>query len=102
MTKPELPRAVSDPDGRVVEFTDWSWDHVMVERPQLLGNVDAILAAISRPDFQENDPIPGRERFYQRRVSDKVRWLRVVVDFNQEPGYIVTAFIQRKHPTRER
>ncbi|MGH3262998.1 MAG: hypothetical protein ACRDNS_13475 [Trebonia sp.] len=44
----------------------------------------------------------GRERFYLRRVTDKVRWLTVVVDFNQDPAVVVTAFIQRKDPTGDR
>lgn len=100
MSRPSLPRSVIDPDGRLVEFTDWSWDHIIVERPQLLGDVDAILAAVESPDVRDHDPIEGRERFYRRRVTDKVRWLRVVVDFNQAPAYVVTAFIQRKDPTR--
>ena len=102
MTRPDLPRTVADPDGRIVEFSEWSWNHIMVERPQLLGDVDAILGTISSPEFRENDPIPGRERFYRRRVTDKVRWLRVVVDFNQAPAVVVTDFIQRKDPTRQR
>ncbi len=101
MTKPDLPRAVTDPDGRVVEFTEWSWQHIVVERPQLLGDVDAILAAVASPDLRENDPIQGRERFYRQRVTDRVRWLRVVVDFNRTPAFVVTAFIQRKDPARE-
>ncbi len=100
MKRPELPRSVVDPDGRLVEFTDWSWDHIIVERPQLLGDIDGILAAIGSPDVREDDPIDGRERFYRRRVTDKVRWLRVIVDFNQAPAFVVTAFIQRKDPTR--
>jgi hypothetical protein len=48
----------------------------MVERPQLLGNVDAVLAAVASPDYREDDPIVGRERFYKQRVTDRVRWLR--------------------------
>jgi hypothetical protein len=102
MTRPDLPRAVTDPDGRVVEFTEWSWEHILVERPQLLEDVDAILAALKSPDLREPDPIPGRERFYVKQVTDKVRWLRVVVDFEQEPALVVTAFVQRKDPTRQR
>lgn len=102
MTPPDLPRSVKDPDGRLVEFTEWSWQHIMVERPQLLHDIDRILAVFESPQFREADPIPGRERFYGRRVTDKVRWLRVVVDFNLAPGFVVTAFIQRKNPTEER
>jgi hypothetical protein len=47
MTKPDLPRSVEDPDGRVVEFNERSWQHIMVERPQLLDDQHAILAAIA-------------------------------------------------------
>jgi hypothetical protein len=101
VSKPELPRTARDPDGRIVEFNDWSWRHIMVERPQLLGDVDAVLAAVASPDYREDDPIAGRKRFYQRRVTDKVRWLRVVVDFNRRPAVVVTAFIQRKNPARD-
>jgi hypothetical protein len=100
VSKPELPRTARDPDGRSVEFSEWSWRHIMVERPQLLDDVDAVLAALASPDYREDDPIAGRERFYQQRVTDKVRWLRVVVDFNRTPAVVVTAFIQRKSPGR--
>jgi len=101
MSTPELPRAIRDPDGRIVEFTERSWQHIMAERPQLLDDVDAILAAVAGPDHREDDPKPGRERFYRRRVTDKARWRRVVVDFSEAPAFVVTAFIQRKNPTRE-
>lgn len=101
MTKPKLPRSIRDPDGRVVEFTERSWQHVMIERPQLLDDVDAILAAIAGPDHREPDPKVDRERFYRRQITDKVRWLTVVVDFSETPAFIATAFIQRKNPTRE-
>jgi hypothetical protein len=65
----------------------------------MLDHLDAILAAISQPDFQEPDPEPGRERFYQQDL-DQRRWLRVVVDFNQDPAWVVTAFIQPFDPRR--
>lgn len=71
MTKPELPRTVHDPDGRVVEFSEESWRHIMVQRPQLLDDVDAVLAVVARPDYREDDPIAGRERFYQQRLQTR-------------------------------
>jgi hypothetical protein len=101
MTKPDLPRAIQDPDGRVVEFTERSWQHIMLERPQLLNDLDALLAAIATPDHREQDPKRGRERFYRRQLTDKMRWPRVVVDFSEAPGFVVTAFIHRKNPTSE-
>ena len=101
MTKPDLPRSVQDSHGRTVEFTERSWQHITLERPQLLNDLDAILAAIAAPDHREQDPKPGRERFYRRHVTDKVRWLRVVVDFSETPAFIVTVFVQRKDPARQ-
>lgn len=63
----------------------------------MLQHVGAILDAISRPDIREDDPVPGRERFY-RRDLDPRRWMRVVVDFNQSPAVVVTAFVQDHEP----
>lgn len=102
MTKPDLPRKISDPDGRAVQFTERSWQHIESERPELLDELDAVMAAVARPDHREADPRSGRERFYRRHATDRIRWMRVVVDFNKEPAVVVTAFIQRKNPARNR
>jgi hypothetical protein len=56
-----------------------------------------LVNAVERPDIRESDPAPGRERFY-RRDLDPRRWLRVVVDFNESPGFVVTAFVQDQEP----
>jgi hypothetical protein len=50
------------------------------------------------PDHRENDPRPGRERFYRQNVLQPGRWLRVVVDFSDDPGWIVTALVQDNDP----
>lgn len=63
----------------------------------MLRHIEAILDAVSRPDVHEDDPVPGRERFL-RRDLDPARWLRVVVDFNQAPGFVVTAFVHDQRP----
>jgi hypothetical protein len=41
--------------------------------------------------------VPGRERFYLDHIFDR-RCLRVVVDFNESPAFIVTAFVHDKAP----
>jgi hypothetical protein len=99
VTEADLPRLAVDPDGRSVAFTARSWRHIHSVRPELLNQLDAIILTISHPDFREPDPQPGRGRFYRRHVTDRIRWMRVVVDFNKEPAVVVTAFIQRKNPT---
>jgi hypothetical protein len=63
----------------------------------MLGHEQAILDAVGRPDAHEDDPGPGRERFY-RRDLDPQRWLRVVVDFSESPAFVVTAFVQNHEP----
>jgi len=87
------------PDGRRVVFDHISREHLAARRPWLLDHVDAILIALARPDLHVADPIPGRERFYRRHIDGK-RWLRVVVDFDGDHGWVVTAVVQ-DNPPRE-
>ncbi|MGH2912560.1 MAG: hypothetical protein ACRDJ3_08820 [Solirubrobacteraceae bacterium] len=84
-------------DGRAVVFDAGSHLHVALVRPWLLDHVETILATVSLPDFHVDDPIPGRERFYRRHIWPK-RWLRVVVDFNDHPAWVVTATVRRNDP----
>jgi hypothetical protein len=86
-----------DPDGRLVILDGRTIDHLRRRRPQMVEHTAAILDAIRTPDHREEDPSPGRERFY-RRDLDPRRWLRVVVDFNESPAFIVTAFVQDHSP----
>jgi len=90
-------RATTDPDGRVVVLDERTEGHLARRRPQMLRHMAAILDAVSRPDLREDDPAPGRERFY-RRDLDSQRWLRVVVDFTASPAFVVTAFVQDHEP----
>lgn len=89
---PERREAV-DPDGRRVVLDERTLGHLHRRRPQTLSHLNAI----TRPDLRQEDPVSGRERFY-RRDLDPRRWLRVVVDFNETPGFVVTAFIQDTDP----
>jgi len=57
-----------------------------------------LLVLASLPDHHEDDPLPGRERFYGQNPLDPRRWLRVVVDFNELPGWIVTVLVQDNDP----
>lgn len=63
----------------------------------MAAHLASILDAVERPDRREDDPAPGRERYY-RRDLDPRRWLRVVVDFNDSPAFVVTAFVQDNEP----
>ena len=87
----------TDPDGRRVAVDARTLAHLARRRPQMAEHVDAILDAIERPDRREDDPVPGRERFY-RQDLDPQRWLTVVVDFSDAPAFVVTAFVQDNEP----
>ena len=92
----DAPSAI-DPDGRLVVLDERTIKHLHARRPQMVDHMDAILQAVSRPDHRDNDAMPGRERFYLQHIFTK-RGLRVVVDFNESPGFIVTAFVQANQP----
>ena len=92
-------RCVRDPDGRDVAFDTGSYLHLAEgTRSWLLEHVDVILSAVEVPDFREDDPLPGRERFYRANFPLPDRWLRVVVDLNSTPGWVVTALDQDNDP----
>jgi hypothetical protein len=92
----------SDPDGRGVVFDGSSRSHLSARRPDLLQYVDVILTAVSLPDHRTLDPEAGRERFYRQSILDRRRWLRVVVDFTEIPGRIVTVLVQTSDPRKAR
>ncbi len=94
-------RQVSDPDGRRVVFDAGSYLHLAEGRRRwLLDHVNEVLVTVERPDHREEDPRPGRERFYRENVLRPGRWMRVVVDFNEDPGWIVTVLVQDNDPRR--
>ncbi len=87
----------TDPDGRTVVFDAGSRLHVARRRPWLLDHIDTIMDTIARPDFQSLDPTAPRERFYRQHIEPS-RWLRVVVDYGQDPAWVVTAVVQDNDP----
>jgi hypothetical protein len=87
----------TDPDGRLVVFDTGSHLHMARRRPWLLDHIDVIMGAIARPDFRALDPTVNRERFYRQHVEPG-RWLRVVVDYGEDPAWVVTAVVQDNDP----
>jgi hypothetical protein len=81
----------------VVVFDATARLHLARRRPWLLETIEEIMGAIARPDFHAADPIAGRERFYREHLEPD-RWLRVVVDFSEDPAWVVTAVVQDNDP----
>ena len=89
----------TDADGREVVLDASTRLHLIEGgRGWLLDHAELILATVSLPDHREDDPLPGRERFYRQNALNPGRWLRVVVDFNDVPAWIVTVLVQDNDP----
>jgi hypothetical protein len=88
-----------DPDGREVVFDAGSYLHLAQgRRGWLLDDLAAVLGTVATPDYREDDPHPGRERFYRQNALRPGRWLRVIVDFSDVPAWIVTVLVQDNDP----
>lgn len=89
--------ATTDPDGRRVELTAERWAHVVEIHPETAGLQEEVLRTVGSPDRQ----LSGRranERWYYLENVGPSRWLKVVVAFTDERGWIVTAFPRRRIP----
>jgi hypothetical protein len=89
----------TDPERRLVVLDDLAWAHIVRFHPMMAPHLEAVMAVVRSPDHRERDPRPGRERYFGRGLGPRA-WLRVVVDFVEEPGYVVTAFPQDRAPAQ--
>lgn len=88
---------VVDPDGRAVVLDDEGWEHILLEHGEMALYCKEIMATVASPEHRRGDPRLGRERYYSRDVGPS-RGLFVVVDFNEIPARVVTAYANRKDP----
>ena len=95
-----MPGEVTGPDGRRVELTAERWAHIIdpwTVHPELTSHEDDVLRAVVEPDVVR----PGRrenERWFFLRGVGPSGWLQVVVAYEQERGWVVTAFARRRDP----
>lgn len=55
------------------------------------------MTTVTVPEHRRPDPRPGRERYYRRNLGPS-NWMFVVVNFDETPAWIVTAYANRKDP----
>jgi hypothetical protein len=92
--------SAADPDGRLVELTAERWEHITDPtdgHPELEGHAEEVLRAVARPDTRAPGREPNEEWFFLRGAGPS-RWLQVVVAYEEERGWIVTAFGRRRNP----
>jgi len=79
------------------ELTAERWAHTLEEHPELAPYRSTVLAAVREPDLVR----PGRrsnEQWMFERGAGPSRWLQVVVAYEGDRGWIVTAFGRRQDP----
>jgi hypothetical protein len=89
---------VTDPKGREVDLTATQWAHVVKRRGRLARLQDVILKAVTEPDAVVEAPDADNELWYYIEHAGPTRWLRVVVAYEGDRGFIVTAFPRHKRP----
>lgn len=91
------PTMATDPDGKPVELTAERWHHIRTGHPDLAPYRDAVLTGISSPTMRR----PGREPhewWHYLQGAGPSRWLKVVVAYDGDRGYVRTAFARRSFP----
>lgn len=90
------PLIAADPEGREVWIEADTWVHVLAGHPEMADHFDDVVLTIEDPDVVEDDPRPGRLRYFRRGGPE--RWLRVVTQFVGSSDRMVTAFPQANDP----
>jgi hypothetical protein len=67
------------------------------EHAELALYQDEIIATVRAPGHRSTDSRHGRERYHRIGLGPS-RWLFAVVNFNETPARIVTAYGNRKDP----
>lgn len=89
----EILFEATDPRGRIVICSREYWEsHILLQRPFMEGWENEAKKAIEKPSLgiYADAHIANREVYYLKRKSG-VDLLKVVVDFTEETGIVVTA-----------
>lgn len=72
-------------------------NHRGTGHPELRGHRDDVMRTVREPTLRMPGRTPNQEWFYLEGVGPS-RYLKVVVEFTQDRGRIVTAFARRSTP----
>jgi hypothetical protein len=83
----------TDPDGRRVRLRTRAWLHILDQHEELYDSRDAILRTVNRPDERLPGREVGEEWYYGTGFGiGPTNLVKVVVHYEGEVGFIVTAF----------
>lgn len=91
------------PEGQSIRLTDERWDHILLDHPEMAVLQWTIGATLEAPDVElrsRSDPARVRE-YYKEFTSITVsRYVRVVVCFDVDSPFVLTAHPTRRIPRR--
>ncbi len=91
---------VNSVSGVPIRLTDERWEHILIGHPELTEDLVSVLATIEHPQFV----MAGRHGVLLAvRPADDRKWIVVAyVESSASDGFVVTAYLTRRDPTRGR
>jgi hypothetical protein len=85
---------VTDPQGRTIVCTLETWNgHILENHPDMKGYENEVGRAIEAPSLGiYRDSVFENRHIYYNRFKRKPRYIKVVVEFGEEVGKVITAF----------
>jgi hypothetical protein len=86
---------VVDPRGYTIICTEENWKlHILDQHPFMVNYLDEIKKAIEEPflGFIYGDAVNEKRQIYYGKAVD-VRYVKVVVEFDDEEGTVITAYL---------
>jgi hypothetical protein len=91
---------VSDVFGRSVTLTHETWErHIVGQHAEMARYHDLLPPFLTNPHLVIEDKSSGRYSFWRRGILRTV-WVRVVVEYRDEQGIVLTAYLTGTIQTR--
>jgi len=87
-----------DKTGRKIRLTKKQWSHINKKHPQIASNKEEIIETLKNP-LKIIKPYEGTKHYYYKyfkhsKIPEKC--LKVIVNYLNGEGFIITAFFDRK------
>jgi len=88
-----------DPAGTPIVLAEERWTHIAQGHPEIVEIEHELIDAVREPDVRREGRTAGEVWCYRRLPEgSRAPWLKVVVRYGEEGGWIVTAFLRRRMP----
>lgn len=92
-----------DHEGRLIRLTDERWGHILLDHSEMANLRWTIGATLESPDIQlpsASDPARVRQLYKEFATLSVSRYICVVVCFDGDSPFVMTAYPARRIPRR--